>query len=164
MSSEFWYTKPRNSEHLMELLKLSLSFVHLWAASNQPLKATCAKTAAPTWHTAAIWTLLLFWPTVARSGQLDAALRWMKLRTTILLPRFDQSWRLPAKNASVLLDIQTGPRICGRYFRRTHFRSQNNWAWHYWPYTIGQIFQKTQLTSEHDWHRTQLATKNMEIS
>ena len=51
------------------------SFVHLRAASNRPLRATCTKTAAPTWFAAAIWTLLLFWPTVARSGQLDAALR-----------------------------------------------------------------------------------------
>ena len=35
------------------------SFVHLWAASNRPLRATCTKTAAPTWFAAANWTLLL---------------------------------------------------------------------------------------------------------
>ena len=40
-------------------------------SSNRPLRATCTKTAAPTWFAAAIWTLLLFWPTVARSGRLD---------------------------------------------------------------------------------------------
>ena len=39
--------------------------------SNWPLRATCTKTAVPTWLAAAIWTLLLFWPTVARSGRLD---------------------------------------------------------------------------------------------
>ena len=44
------------------------------AESNWPLRATCAKTAAPSWYAEAIWTLLLFWPTVARSGQLDSAL------------------------------------------------------------------------------------------
>ena len=44
------------------------------AASNWPLRATCTKTEPPTWQAAAIWTLLLFWLTVARSGQLDAAL------------------------------------------------------------------------------------------
>ena len=43
-------------------------------SSNRPLRATCTKTAAPTWFAEAIWTLLLFWPTVARSCQLDSAL------------------------------------------------------------------------------------------
>ena len=42
--------------------------------SNWPLRATCAKTAAPTWYAEAILTLLLFWPMVARSCQLDSAL------------------------------------------------------------------------------------------
>ena len=42
--------------------------------SNRPLRATCTKTAAHTWHAEAIWTLLLFWPTVASSGWLDADL------------------------------------------------------------------------------------------
>ena len=32
--------------------KVSIGFVHLWAASNRPLWATCAKTAAPTWFAA----------------------------------------------------------------------------------------------------------------
>ena len=40
-------------------------------SSNRPLRATCIKTAAPTWFAEAIWTLLLFWPTVARSCRLD---------------------------------------------------------------------------------------------
>ena len=31
------------------------------SASNRPLRATCTKTAAHTWHAEAIWTLLLFW-------------------------------------------------------------------------------------------------------
>ena len=44
------------------------------AESNWPLRATCDKTAVPTWYAEAIWTLLLFWPTVARSGRLDADL------------------------------------------------------------------------------------------
>ena len=38
------------------------------------MRARCTKTAAYTWHAEAIWTLLLFWPTVARSGRLDADL------------------------------------------------------------------------------------------
>ena len=54
------------------------------SASNRPLGAPCTKTAAPTWQAAAIWTLLLFWPTVACSGQLDAALRWTKLQWSFL--------------------------------------------------------------------------------
>ena len=54
----------------MELFKLRSSR----SASNRPLRATCTKTAAHTWHLDAIWTLLLFWPTVARSGRLDADL------------------------------------------------------------------------------------------
>ena len=44
------------------------------AESNWRLRATCAKTAAPTWYAEAIWTLLLFWSAVVRSGQLDSAL------------------------------------------------------------------------------------------
>ena len=44
------------------------------AESNRPLRATCTKTAVPTWFAEAIWTLLLFWPTVARRGRLDPAL------------------------------------------------------------------------------------------
>ena len=41
------------------------------SVSNRPLRATCTKTAAHTWHAEVIWTLLLFWPTVAHSGRLD---------------------------------------------------------------------------------------------
>ena len=44
------------------------------AESNRPLRATCTKAATPTWFAESIWTLLLFWPTVARTGQLDSAL------------------------------------------------------------------------------------------
>ena len=51
----------------MPLLKLRSSMT----SSYRPLRATCTKTAAPTWFAEAIWTLLLFWPTVARSGRLD---------------------------------------------------------------------------------------------
>ena len=47
-----------------------LSFVHLWAASNRPLRATCTKTAAHKWP----FGRCCFWPTVARSGRLDADL------------------------------------------------------------------------------------------
>ena len=54
----------------MTVLKLSSSRSEF----NRRLRATCTKTAAHTWHAEAIWTLLLFWPTVARSGRLDADL------------------------------------------------------------------------------------------
>ena len=40
-------------------------------SSNRSLRATCTKKAAPTWFAEAIWTLLLFWPTVAHRGRLD---------------------------------------------------------------------------------------------
>ena len=38
-------------------------------SSNRSLRATCTKKAAPTWFAEAIWTLLLFWPTVAHRGK-----------------------------------------------------------------------------------------------
>ena len=63
-------TRFRNIAFQRFLFKLRSSR----AESNRPLRATCTKTAAPTWHAEAILTLLLFWPTVARSGRLDADL------------------------------------------------------------------------------------------
>ena len=59
---------------LARLTNHYLKFRSSRAESNWPLRATCTKTAAPTWFAEAIWTLLLFWPTVARSCQLDSAL------------------------------------------------------------------------------------------
>ena len=50
-----------------------MDFVHLEQSPIGRLWATCAKTAAPTWYAEAIWTLLLYWPTVARRGQLDGS-------------------------------------------------------------------------------------------
>ena len=60
--------KSRN----LRILKLKLRSSR--SASNRPLRATCTKTAAHSWHADAIWKLLLFWPTVARSGRLNADL------------------------------------------------------------------------------------------
>ena len=64
----------------MQQLKLRSSR----AESNWPLRTTCAKTAAPTWYAEAIWMLLLFWPTVARSYQLDSALDERSLSATFI--------------------------------------------------------------------------------
>ena len=58
----------------MVLFAMELKLRSSREESNWPLRSTCAKTAAPTWYSEAIWTLLLFWHTVARSGQLDSAL------------------------------------------------------------------------------------------
>ena len=44
------------------------------SGSDRRLRATCTKTAAHTWHADAIWKLLLFWPTVARSRRSEPLL------------------------------------------------------------------------------------------
>ena len=40
--------------------------------------------------------------------------------------------------------------------RRTHFRSQNNWVWNFWSWTIGQ---NVQLASTYNW--PQLASRTI---
>ena len=70
-------TLSKHSKYIVEYCYLSTWIEKQPPFSNfmfQFLKlrsSACTKTAAPTWFAAAIWTLLLFWPTVARSGRLD---------------------------------------------------------------------------------------------
>ena len=70
-------TLSKHSKYIVEYCYLSTWIEKQPPFSNfmfQFLKlrsSACTKTAAPTWFAAAIWTLLLFWPTVARSGRLN---------------------------------------------------------------------------------------------
>ena len=83
------------------------------SASNRPLRATCTKKAAHTWHAEAIWTLLLFWPTVARSGRLDAEVDERSLRNTFLFlgtstsASQSQQWSTGCPGSLKLNNLQT---------------------------------------------------------